>query len=503
MSKKKERVSPVVETTLNSTTERDQPAWHGTLRMLLVLIVACFFATMLYIDIARELKALMALGLMFSLMLLGVSIGISMGIAGAAGLALMLGIRPTMATLVQVPFGSTASSTFVVLPMFVFMGLMLWHSGISTKLYAAAKILFSWLPGGLAATTNIAGAGLGAVSGSTVAITYALGRIGIAEMLRNGYDRRLAIGSVLSAGTIGQLIPPSILLIIYAGFAEVPAGPQLIAGAIPGIVLAVAYVLTVVAVAIIAPSWVGKGGKNQAERIEGTITFKKKLKIVAAAWPVPALILILFGGLGGGFLTVTEASSVGTVLSVVYCFAMQGPKKFLQSFGETVRGTLAAVGSVLLLIIGAAILSRLLAVTGAAQWLSMLLKEFSSDKVQFFAALVLFYFVLGMFMDSIAMMLLTTPLLLPIITSIGYPPIWFGVFLVLMAEIGVLTPPVGLLTFIGHRIAQNPEINLGQKVSLHDVFAGAMLFVPFAVAVAVLLIIFPNLVLWLPGQMIN
>ncbi|KRW97041.1 hypothetical protein AQY21_05875 [Paracoccus sp. MKU1] len=151
------------------------------------------------------------------------------------------------------------------------------------------------------------------------------------------------------------------------------------------------------------------------------------------------------------------------------------------------------------LIIGAAIFSRLLAVTGAAQWLSAEMQVISDNPVLFFFMLVILYLVIGTFMDAIAMMLLTVPLLLPIVVNAGYDPIWFGVFVVLMAEIGLLTPPVGMLVFIGHGMVQNPEINMGQKISLPDVFTGAMIFVPLALVVVVLIGLFPSIVTWLPS----
>jgi len=475
--------------------------WHGVALVLLLLLVTVVCGGLFFVDMPRELRALVALGMMFSLMGLGVNVGLAMGISGSVGLYAVLGERALDATLSQAPFTTASSSTFIVLPMFIFMGLMLWYSGITTKLYAAAKVLFFWLPGNQAATTNIAGAGLGAISGSTVGSTYALGRIAIAEMLRNGYDKRLAVGSVLSAGTIGQLIPPSIMMVIFAGFAEVPVGPQLLAGTIPGILLTLAYVLTVVIVALAKPAWVGEGSpKTHLTDDERGVPFGVKARIVLAAWPVPVLIAVIFGGLGSGLLTVTECASVGAVGAVLYCFAAQKKAQFLKSLSGAARSTLSTVGSVLILLIGAAILSRLLAVTGAAQWLSANMKQMSDNLFVFFALLILLYLVLGMFMDAIAMMLLTVPLIMPIVVAAGYDPMWFGIFLVLMAEISILTPPVGLLVFIGHRMAQDPEINIGQTVSLKDVFAGVLLFVPLALAVVVLITVFPDLVTWLPEQ---
>lgn len=485
-------------------TFQDEHPWRGIGTVVIVAILGLCFAALFLINIPRPFYAVAVLGLMFALMALGMMVGLAMALSGAIGLYAIMGTRALESTLAQMPYTTASSSTYVVLPMFIFMGLMLWYSGITTKLFAAARILFFWLPGNLAATTNLAGAGLGAISGSTVGCTYALGRIAIAEMLQNGYDKRLAMGAVLSAGTIGQLIPPSIMMVIFAGFAEVPVGPQLLAGTIPGILLTIAYVLTVASVALILPHWVGKGKRGSvAAQAEDPLSRAEKLRIVCAAWPVPVLILATFGGMGLGFLTVTECASIGALGAILYCFAVQDKRTFIKSVKGASRGTLAALGSVLLLIIGAAILSRLLAVTGAAQLLSSQMQQVSGNTVLFFTLLVLFYLILGMFMDAIAMMLLTVPLIMPIVVNAGYEPIWFGVFLVLMAEISILTPPIGMLVFIGHRMAQDPTINIGHSITLQDVFSGVLLFVPLALMVVVLIMIFPDLVTWLPSQMVR
>lgn len=489
--------------TLATSTHVSPSPWAGIGKVIFCTFAAIGFSVMFFIDMPRELYAIATIGLMFTFMVLGMWVGLAMTIAGTIGLYAILGNRALESTLALTPYSTASSSTFIVLPMFIFMGLMLWYSGITTKLFAAARILFFWLPGNLAATTNVAGAGLGAISGSTVGCTYALGRIAIAEMLSQGYDKRLAMGSVLSAGTIGQLIPPSIMMVIFAGIAEVPVGPQLLAGTIPGLLLTVAYVLTVVIIALALPHWVGRGSEGQppVADLRAGLSFREKAAIVAAAWPVPVLILVTFGGMGLGLLTVTECAAAGALGSAIYCFAVQTRRTFLTSLKDASRGTLSALGSVLLLIIGAAILTRLLAVTGAAQWMSAHMQEISGNTVLFFTLLVIFYLLLGMFMDAIPMMLLTVPLIMPIVAKAGYEPMWFGVFLVLMAEISILTPPIGMLVFVGHRLAQDPTINLGHRITLPDVFAGVLLFVPLALAVVIIIMFLPELVTWLPSQM--
>lgn len=495
-----------ISLTKKSNIAHEAHPWRHIITVLIITVIGLCFTVLFFLDIPRQLYAIAVLGLMFSLMALGMMVGLAMALSGAVGLYALMGTRALESTLAQMPYTTASSSTYVVLPMFIFMGLMLWHSGITTKLFAAARILFFWLPGNLAATTNLAGAGLGAISGSTVGCVYALGRIAIAEMLQQGYDKRLAIGAVLSAGTIGQLIPPSIMMVIFAGFAEVPVGPQLLAGTIPGLMLTIAYVITVTIIALALPHWVGKGKRvknGQPQSPEDQLSRTEKMRIVGAAWPVPVLILATFGGMGLGLLTVTECASIGAMGAAIYCFAVQDKRKFLTSLKESTRGTLSALGSVLMLLIGAAILSRLLAVTGAAQLLSGYMQQVSDNTLLFFTLLVLFYLLLGMFMDAIAMMLLTVPLIMPIVVSAGYDPMWFGVFLVLMAEISILTPPIGMLVFVGHRMAQDPSVNIGHRITLQDVFSGVLLFVPLALVVVILIMIFPDLVSWLPSQMVR
>lgn len=444
-------------------------------------------------NLPREAIGGILLVMMLGLMALNVPVGVAMGLTGVIGVYSLAGERPTIGLLAEGPFAAATNFSLTVIPMFVFMGLLLWRSGVTADLYAAAKHWLSWLPGGLAITTNLAGAGLGAASGSTIGITYALGRIGIPEMLKAGYDKRLATGAVMSAGTIGQLIPPSILLVLFAGFAEVPVGPQLMAGIIPGLVLALTYMLIVIVSVTIKPHWAPRA-KSTGTRDWG-IVWKDTLK----TWPIPVIAFMIIGGMMSGWFTATEAGAVGALTALIFAIGRLGLKTAFRAGLTALRDTVASVGGILFVMIGATMLNRFLALSGTAQLFSDAVIEAGLPVLGLVAVLTLFYLILGMFMDPIAMMLLTVPILLPAATAAGISPIWFGVFVVLMGEIAILSPPVGMLAFITHKITRTREVNMGHNITIMDVFKGALLFVPGALAVVFIMALFPELATWLPS----
>lgn len=480
------------------TTQIDTPAappatdrprlilgWKTWLVPAILLGSSALAIYLLFGDLQREVKAAVAIGWMLVMLMLNVPVGAAMGIAGAVGIFAMIGSRPLAGLLGEVPFVATATSTMTVLPMFIFMGLILWRAEITADLYKASKAWLSWLPGGLAVTSNIAGAGLGAASGSTMGIAYALGRIGIPEMLKAGYHRSLAVGSIMSSGTIAQLIPPSLLLVVYASFTEVPVGQQLLAGIVPGIILTAAYCLIIVLVAVARPS--------MAPRVDiGRIGWGARLRVTLGIWPVVGLALAVIGGMSAGIFTATEAGAVGALIAVVFAMIRKGASAGIKLVVVAARDTLASVGSLLFVLIGAVLLNRFLALSGAAQWFSDIIGNAGLTSLQFAAVVIVLYLILGMFMDPIPMMLLTVPLLLPTAVELGFSAIWFGVFVVLLGEIAIMSPPVGVLSFVTHRIAQDPEVNLGHRVTLGDVFKGAFIFIPGALAVVILIVFFPD-----------
>jgi C4-dicarboxylate transporter, DctM subunit len=432
--------------------------------------------------------ALVCLVLLLTLMAWRVPIAVAMGVAGLLGIWRISGASVMERSLVDLPAANAASWSLSVIPMFIFMGLLLWKSGATTRIFDAARAWLNWLPGGLAVTTNMAGAGLAAASGSTIGIAYAISRIGIPEMLKSGYDRRLALGSVIMAGLPGQLIPPSLLLVVYAGIANLPVGPQLLAGVIPGILLALVVNVAIIILAIIFPSIAG-------EKLPA-VGWRARWASLGQVWPLPILVTFILGGMYGGFFTATEAAAVGCLGAMLIALVYKG-REFFSTVGSALAATVYATGGVFFLLIGAAFITRMLALSGVPFMFTGWIDSMGLSATQFVLAAVLLMIILGMFMDPISLMLLSIPVMLPTLNALNVDLVWFGVLTVLAAEIGMLTPPVGVLVFLVHKISQNPDVNLGNRITLGNVFTAASLGVPLALLVIGLLILFPELATWL------
>ncbi|MBF9033753.1 TRAP transporter large permease subunit [Rhodobacterales bacterium HKCCE2091] len=464
--------------------------WAG-----LVLAVAAV-AAMLFLDLPKEAVGAMVVGLSILLLLMGVPVGIAMLGAAVLGLYAIAGARVVRSTMEAAAFDGAEGWSYSVIPMFILMGMLLWKSGLTASAFEAARRWLGWLPGGLAISTNFAGAALAASSGSTIGITYALGRVSIPEMLRSGYDPRLAVGSVAAAGTLGQIIPPSLLLVVYAGAASVPVGQQLLAGVVPGLILAGAFALAIVLQVLARPSM---APKVDMSGIDWGMRFRSLIDVA----PIAFVMFVVIGGLFAGVFTATEAGVFGMLAALVFgCINQvrlgQGVAGIRSMVAGSISGTLVSTAAVFLLIVGVEVLGRAMALSQVPNALAGLIVDMGLTRVPLLLMLILVYLVLGMFMDTLAMMLLTIPILLAPLRAVGVDPLWFGVFLVVMAEVGLLTPPLGILTFIVHRIASDPEANLGRPINLVTVFRGVVPFALAAIAVVILLIFVPDIVTWLP-----
>src|SRR5690625_3984708 len=329
-----------------------------------------------------------------------VPVGVAMIIGSAVGIWALSDSGVLASTMRLVPHSTVAGWSFSVIPMFVLMGLLLWRSGASERLYTAARHWIGWLPGGLAVGTNIAGSGLATVSGSTLGVTYALGRIGVPEMLRAGYDRRFATASILMAGTGGQLIPPSILLVVYAGVVSIPVGPQLIAGVVPGVLLAAAYCVLLVGLASAFPSLVGKV-RRQRRAADVQSSWSERWSPRATLWPIPALAAAMLYGLYSGVFTATEAGAFGAGGALLITLAYCGARGFVPAVRLAVGDTVRTTGAIFLLIIGAMVLSRFLTLSGLASWSVSTVSDLELSRYQLLFALLIMYLILGMFLDSL------------------------------------------------------------------------------------------------------
>jgi len=321
----------------------------------------------------------------------------------------------------------------------------------------------------------------------------------VPEMLRAGYDRRFATASILMAGTGGQLIPPSILLVVYAGVVSIPVGPQLIAGVVPGVLLAAAYCVLLVGLASAFPSLVGKV-RRQRRAADVQSSWSERWSSLATVWPIPALAAAMLYGLYSGVFTATEAGAFGAGGALLITLAYCGARGFVPAVRLAVGDTVRTTGAIFLLIIGAMVLSRFLTLSGLASWSISTVSDLGLSRYQLLFALLIMYLILGMFLDSLTMMLITVPILMPILTSYDISLMWFGIFVVLLGELSVITPPVGVLTFVLHKLVQSKDVNLGHRISLGDVFVGVLWFLPISILVLALLIFFPEIIEFLPDR---
>lgn len=439
------------------------------------------------------------IALMLVLMFLGLPIGISLAIPSLIGIYAISGTSATINVISTAPYNTVSSWSMSVLPMFIFMAMLLTQSGLIEKTYRAAHQWFGWLPGGIGVGTTAAGAGLASVSGSTIGMTYALGKAGIPEMLKAGYDKRVAIGTVIVAGLPGALIPPSILLVIYASIASVPVGPQLVAGIVPGVLIAVTFGVFLIIFGFLAPGMFGRHSESNSLDAKNSTSWPSRIGSLVNIWGIPVILIVLFGGMFSGFFTPTEAGAGGAMTALVLTFWHTRRNSPLQQISRAAVSTVSATAAIFLVLIGAEMLTRVLALTGLARMLTEFITDLGLSRMMFLLALIPFYIILGMFFDTLAMLILTIPVLLPTLEVMGVNPLWFGVFVILLAEIGMITPPVGILSYIIYNITKNPDVNQGQRISLNDVFVSLLWFLPIAVLFLVLMIIFPQMTEWLPS----
>jgi len=437
-----------------------------------------------------------AIAFMVALMLLGISVGFSLAIASLIALYHVSGSAAAVNVLSTAPFSASSNWSMSVLPMFILMGFLLSQAGITQRVYKATNQWFGWLPGGLAIGTTAAGAGLASVSGSSIGMTYALGRAGIPEMLKYGYDRRVAVGSVLSGGLGGQLIPPTIAMVVYAGIASVPVGPQLLAGVIPGFAIGLTYMLLFLVLGLVVPKLVGRSKDRTSREV---VTWKDRFQSLFGLWGLPLILLVLFGGLFTGYFTPTEAGAAAAFMAILLTLFYTRKNKPFKQVGNALVTAAKSTAGVFLILIGAELLTRVLAVTGIAGYATDMIMSFGLSRFWFLMALVVLYLFMGMFFDTISMMLLTIPLLIPALAEYDISLVWFGVFVVLMAEIGMITPPVGVLAYIVYNLTKRPAVNQGVKITLNDVFVSILWFLPFAFLFILLMIFWPEIATWLPS----
>ena len=427
---------------------------------------------------------LWSLGLLFLLLSLRMPIGLALLFVSLGGVYLLRGSFTALHLLKIGPFDFLSHWGLSAIPMFLLMGAIASKCGISDRLFIAANLWLGRLPGGLAVATNWASAVFAAASGSSMATAAAMGRVAIPEMLKQGYQPAFAAGVVASAGTLGALIPPSILLLLYGVFAEQSITLLLIAGVIPGILTAFIYMALIMIRAKFDP--------KIAPPTNYTAPMAEKVASLSGVWPVTLVIAGIILGLYLGVVTATEAGAFGAAMTAIVAFFNRGLT--WKTLKESVTETATTTVNIFFVAMAASIFASFLALSGFTVWASEII--FSNDMSNFsiIMMVVLIYLFLGMFLDPLGILLLTLPILIPILEKSGMNMIWFGVIVVKLIEIGCLTPPVGLNVFVVKSV-------VGDRISLGQLFKGVSWFLIAEIVIMALLISFPALSTWLPSTM--
>ncbi len=424
-------------------------------------------------------------GALIGLLGLVMSIGITRVPAGEGTLwdAFLAGFEPGIGIAGIVPFAELAHYSLSVLPMFILIGYMAFHARLTQGAFYSMRMWFGGFQGGLAIATVFATAAFAAVSGASTATAAVFSRIAIPEMLRYGYKPGFAAGVVAAGGTLASLIPPSGILVIYAIIVEESVGRLLLAGFIPGIVSAIIYAFSI---------WIRVKLKPELAGPTVSADWATKIKSLGQMWGIIAVVCIIMGGVYTGWMTPTESGAVGAF--VIFCLALSHGmtwKQFLHGLTESARTAVM----IITIIWGILILVRFLGFSQLPSEIEGLVVGLDMNRYWILLIILLMYAVLGMFMDAIGMLLLTLPLVQPVILSLGFDAIWFGIIVVKMVEICLITPPIGLNCFVVAGV--RPDI------PLLDIFKGIWWFFVCDVLTVALFVAFPGIVLWLPNQMFN
>ena len=434
-------------------------------------------------ELSRDAIGIIGCVALLVLVMVGVRVYVAAALVGLIGIVAIIGWKAGAGMVGTIPHSKSVNYTLSVLPLFILIGYLAYHAGMTQALFDAAKRWLGWMPGGLAVASIFAVAGFSAVSGASTAAAAVFARVAIPEMLRAGYDRRLAAGVVAAGGTLDSLIPPSAIMVVYAIIVEASIGKLLIAGFIPGFISALCYSLIVVTWSI----WNPEVGKP----IRG-FTWGQRFASLPGTVPVIAVVVIIFASMLFGWATPTEAGALGAF--VVYIAALLNRMKWRQ-LNDALLETAKLTVMIFAIIWGILIFVRFLGFAGVPERFSEWVVSLPAPRVVIMIGILLVYLVLGCFMDAIGMLLLTLPVFYPAVIKLGYDPIWFGIVVVKMCGVCLLTPPIGLNCFVVAAVRRD--------IPLSDVFRGAM---PFVIADFIAIGIFlawPETITWLPDQIMN
>lgn len=433
-------------------------------------------------DIPRDMRGFACILLCFVLIFLGVHIAAAMAVSAVLGISLMISPLASLTSLGTTTLDVVRDPTWSAVPLFTWMGLIVVGSGFAESLYRAAYKWIGHLPGGLASASTVACTGLSSIVGDTLSGVYAMGSIALPQMKAYGYDMKLATASIACAATIGVMLPPSIAFIVYGMITEVSIGKLFLAGIFPGLLFAVILVGMITLRAMINPALAPRGPRS---------SWSERLSASSETWPIIALVLLVLGGIYAGVVTTNEAGGLGACGALVIA-ALTGRLRG-DTLWRSIEQTLRLSTAIMVIFMFATVFSRFIAVSGLTVQLAQFITDLELGKYQLLAAILAFYLVAGMFMNALPLLVLTVPLFYPLAIAAGFDPIWFGVICVVMAELGVVTPPIGVNVFAISAMTKD--------VTMYQIFQGVFPFWFAFLMLVVLLTIFPQIALYLPSLM--
>jgi tripartite ATP-independent transporter DctM subunit len=410
-------------------------------------------------------------------------IAFSLMFVGFVGISYLASIGAALPLIARSVYESSSHYPYTVIPLFIVMGGYAGISGLSRDLYNTFEKWLRKLPGGLGMATIAACAGFAAISGSSVAAAATMGTVAYPEMRRFNYSPRLASGTVTAGGTLAFLIPPSLGFVVYGMLAQESIGKLLISGIFPGLILAGAYIGILFGLVKLNPDW--------APLVAGTVSFREKLTALKGVWETVAVFLLVIGGIYFGIFTPNEAAGVGA--TILFLTALLKRKLTWEALLASLYDTVRISVMVLFLVAAANVFSYFLALSMIPMKVSAWIVGLGVSRYVILAIIVLIYLILGCFLDAISMMVLTLPVILPVMATLKFDPIWFGVVCVIMMEAGLITPPMGLNVFTVAAIAKDTP--------LEEIFKGALPFLFAMLFVTFLITLFPQIALYLPGMM--
>lgn len=429
-------------------------------------------------------EAAIGFAIMLGLLAAGVHVAVAMALVGLLGAGLYLGWPAINAFGIQL-WGATDSFTLLAVPLFVLMGELLVKGGVTERMYRALAVWLGPLPGGLLHTNIGASALFAAVSGSSVATAATIGTVALPAFADRRYDQRLVLGTIAGGSTLGILIPPSINMIIYGAMTNTSVGRLYAAGVVPGLVLTGLFMAVTATLCILRPAL---AGGREAARPLG-----ERLRALADLAPPVALFVVVMGSIYAGWATPTESAAVGVIAAL--CLALAYRRLTLSGLLDCFETTVTVTAMILLIVAAAFYLNFVLGILGVPQALTSFVTSLGLEQTEFLFALFAFYLVLGCFLETLSMMVGTIPIVFPIVSAYGIDPVWFGIFLVMMCELALITPPVGMNLYVVQGVRSGGSIK--------DVIVGTLPFLAMLVALTFALIAFPGIALWLPNRAFN